>query len=267
MTTRPRHIPVRLLAALAASALALALGLVAGLGAAPAGAHEGDAVITIEAVHPAGMSIHYIVRVTWENDGHPAADATVTATGVAADGTQLTPVALAPADADGRYAGAVEYPAPGSWTVRVTSIDPTGTAEQAQEVTVPPTTEPAEGGTDVTTGPAEGGSEGGSEAGTEGFAPADDDTGASDEQAAGSGSGDDGMPVYLVVAAAVVALIGAATAINIIRRNRPDLTAGDSTPPDRPDAGSATGETSPTEKASGAVSSAKSTPGDTSDDA
>jgi hypothetical protein len=262
MTTRSRPIPVRLLATLVASALALVLGLVAGIGAAPAGAHEGDAVITIEAVHPAGMSIHYIVRVTWENDGHPAADATVTATGVAADGTQLTPVALAPVDSDGRYAGAVEYPAPGSWTVRVTSIDPTGTAEQAQEVTAPPTTEPAEGGTDVTTGPADGGSE----AGSDGFAAADDDTGASGEQAAGSGSDDDGMPVYLMVAAAVVVLIGAATAVNIIRRNRPDLTARDRTAtPGGPGAGSATSDP-PTGTASGAAGPAKSTPGDTSAD-
>ena len=75
------------------------------------------------------------MRVTWANDGHPAADATVTATAVAPDGTQLTPVAAGPADDDGRYAGAVEYPAPGTWTVRITSIDPTGTIEQAEEVT------------------------------------------------------------------------------------------------------------------------------------
>jgi hypothetical protein len=46
----------------------------------PAGAHEGDAIIQVQAAHPAGSSVHFIVMVTWENDGHPAVDATVTAT-------------------------------------------------------------------------------------------------------------------------------------------------------------------------------------------
>ena len=211
MTSRPRHVPIRLLAGVAA---ALAL-LVLGFSASPAGAHEGDAILTIEGVHPAGTQIHYIVRVTWENDGHPAADATVTATAVGADGTQLTPVTLAPVDSDGRFAGVLDYPSPGSWTVRVTSIDPTGSVEQAQEVTPPPTTEVAESGSEVTTGSGDGADD----ATEGGFAPADDGTGASGgDQAAAVGSDDGGMPVYLIVAAAAVVLIGAATAVNIIRR-------------------------------------------------
>jgi hypothetical protein len=228
MTTTCQPIPVRRLArVLAVAALAVVLGLLAGA-PAPAGAHDGDAVIAVEAAHPAGTGVHYIVRVTWQNDGHPAADATVTATAVGTDGTQLTPVTLTASDSDGRYAGVVDFPSPGSWTVRITSIEPTGTLEQAQEVAPPPTTAPAEGGSEVTTGQGETDDGGG-------FAPADDGTGVSDEQAqtGGSGSdsgdggdndGDGGMPIYLAAAALAVVVIGAVTAVNIIRRNRPDLT-------------------------------------------
>ena len=220
MTTIRRPAPLLRLALFVVEAAALALGL--GVGAArPAAAHDGDAVITVEAAHPAGTGIHYIVRVTWQDDGHPAADATVTATGVGPDGTQLTPVTLPPVDDEGRYAGVVEYPSPGAWTVRITSIDPTGSLEQAQEVTAPPTTAPADGGSEVTTGAGEGQAddEGG------GFAAADDGTG--DSEAAfeePQQTDSDGMPVYLVVAAAAVVIIGAVTAVNIIRRNRTDLS-------------------------------------------
>jgi hypothetical protein len=244
MSTRSR--PLRPLAALLGllGAAVLALGLVAG----PAGAHEGDAVLTVE-VHPAGQSIHYIVRVTWANDGHPAADATVTATAVAADGTQLTPVPLAPADADGRYAGAVEYPAPGAWTVRITSINPTGTIEQPQEVIATATTQAP----DVTTGEATDG----------GFAPADDGTGASADESGDSADdaaqapaaddtsdGDDGFPVLLVGAAAAVALIGAVTAVNIIRRTRANPPGGSPTA-EGPPAGDPTAGSSPESAAAG----------------
>ena len=79
----------------------------------PAGAQEGKGIITLEAAHPAGTSVHFIVRVTWENDGHPAADAVVTATAVGSDGTQLTPVTLAPIDEDGRYANPIDFGSPG----------------------------------------------------------------------------------------------------------------------------------------------------------
>lgn len=207
MTARSRFSPLRLLAVLGA---ALMLGL--GFAAPPAAAHDGEAVVVIEDAHPAGTSVHYVVRVTWADDGHPAADATVTATGVGADGTQLTPVPLDPVDGDGRFAGVVEYPAPGSWTVRVTSIEPTGSAEQAQEITAPATDDGA---------PTDGAASSDDDEATAGFAPADDGTGSGDEQAAADGSGDSGMPVYLLVAAAAVVVIGAATAVNIIRRRGP----------------------------------------------
>lgn len=205
MTTAVRPSPVRLLVALAAALLAV------GAWASPAAAHDGEAVVAVEQVHPEGLSVHYVVLVTWADDGHPATDATVTATAVSPDGTQLTPVTLSAVDAEGRYSGVVEFPSPGAWTLRVTSIEPTGAAEQAQDVAaVAPTPPPDEGG------------EATGEAGGD-FAPADDDA---EDAAAGTGDSDDGMPVYLIVAALAVVVIGAATAVNIIRRNRPGAGGG-----------------------------------------
>jgi hypothetical protein len=168
----------------------------------PAGAQEGRGIITLEATHPAGTSVHFIVRVTWEDDGRPAADAVVTATAVGSDGTQLTPVTLAPADDDGRYANAIEFGSPGSWTVRFTSTNPTGTAEVAQTV--------------------EAGGAGGSDSGDSegGFAPADDNTGASGSASSSGDGGDRGMPVWVIVAAAVVAFGGAFLGLRTVRRYR-----------------------------------------------
>jgi hypothetical protein len=172
----------------------------AGLLLGPAAeAQEGRGIITLEAAHPAGTSVHFIVRVTGENDGRPATDAVVTATAVDSDGTQLTPVALAPADNDGRYANAIDFGSPGTWTVRFASVNPTGTAEVTQTVEA---------------GGAGGGDSGDSDGG---FAPADDDTGAS---AAASDSGDGGMPVWIIVAAAVVAFGGAFLGLRTVRRYR-----------------------------------------------
>jgi hypothetical protein len=259
MTTSTRFRPLRSVAALLAllGAAVLGLGPVAG----PAGAHEGDAVLAVE-VHPAGQSIHYIVRVTWANDGHAAVGATVTATALAPDGTQLTPVALAPADDDGRYAGVLEYPAPGMWTLRITSIEPDGTLEQPQEVTATaPTQAP-----DVTTGEATDG----------GFAPADDGTGTSADESgdgtdgaahapaseeAGTDGDDGGFPVLLVVAAAAVVLVGAVIAANIIRRTRATPPAGgpaaggppaEGPPAEGPAAGEASAGAAPESAATGA---------------
>jgi len=197
----------------------------------PAGAHEGDAIIQLQAAHPAGSSVHFIVMVTWENDGHPAVDATVTATALSIAGEQLTPVALAPEGGEGVYGGAVEFPSSGLWTVRFTSIDPDGTLEQVQEVNVAPTTVP-------TTAPAEGDSE--VTVGTEadpGFAPEDDGTGASaaegDQTAADDGS-DDGLPLWLIALAAVVVVGGAIAAVRTMRRSRPDAGEGPGTNGDTP---------------------------------
>lgn len=223
MTPRPFSRLLRLLVVLGATG-----ALVLGAATPPAAAHDGVAIIDFEDAHPAGTSIHYVVRVTWEDDGHAAIGATVTATATNAAGTQLTPVTLAPADEDGRYSGTIEFPSEGSWTVRVTSIDPTGSEEQTQEVTAPATTEaPDDGAVDD-----DGSTDDTAAEAVDGFAPADDGTGPDAEQAASDGGDDGGVPVYLIVAALAVALVGAATAVGIARRKGgagPDSSADGST--------------------------------------
>jgi hypothetical protein len=202
-----------------AATIGVAVGLMAGPLGSPAGAHDGKGIVTVEASHPAGAAaVHYIVRVTWEDDGHPAAEATVTAAAVGGNGTTLTPVTLAPADDDGRYAGVVEYPEAGSWTVRFTSIDPTGTAERSEEIAAPATTGP-DGDPDT----AGDGDDAADADEATGFAPADDGTGSSDEAAAGDD--DDGVPVWLILVALAVVIGGAVTAIGIVRRYRTEAEA------------------------------------------
>lgn len=196
------------LAAVAAALAALGLGT-----APPAAAHEGEAVITVETVEPTDLSVRYVVRVTWENDGHPATGAVVTATAVAPDGTQTTPVTLEQVDDDGRYEGTVEHPAPGAWTVRFTVVEPPGTLEHPVDLAAPtPTTaapapepadEPAdEAATDDAEAPAAAG---------DGEA-----VGEPDESDDGGGSG---MTVALIAAAAVVAIGGAIAAVRVARRS------------------------------------------------
>jgi hypothetical protein len=169
----------------------------------PAGAQQGEGMINLEAAHPAGTSVHYIVRVTWEDDGHPASDSVVTAAARGSDGTELTPVTLAPIDDDGRYANAIDFGSPGSWIVRFTSVDPTATAEVT--ATVEATAVGGDGG------------EGG-------FAPADDDTGAS-AASSSNDAGDSGMPIWLVVAAAVVVFGGAFLGLRTVRRYRTEASS------------------------------------------
>lgn len=135
---RTRTRSLALTGTLLASLLALVAAVIA---ASPAGAHDGDAVFAVEAVEPQpDGAIHYVVRVTWADDGHAALDTTVTATPVAGDGTTQTPVPMTAVDQDGRYEATVAFPNPGAWTIRFTSIDPNGTSEQAQEVAEPTTT-------------------------------------------------------------------------------------------------------------------------------
>jgi hypothetical protein len=192
--------------AVAVAALAAA-GLLLG---PPAGAQQGEGMISLEAAHPAGTSVHFIVRVTWENDGHPATDSVVTATARGSDGTELTPVTLAPIDDEGRYANAIDFGAPGTWMVRFTSSDPTATAE----VTATVEAAAATGG--------DGGD--GGDGGQGGFAPADDDTGASAASSADD-AGDSGMPIWLIVAAAVVVFGGAFLGLRTVRRYRTEASS------------------------------------------
>jgi hypothetical protein len=210
--------------ALAALAALLATAALLLLAAAPrAAAHDGDAIVEVERTDVSGLTVDYVVRVTWADDGHAAVDATVTATAIGSDGAQLTPVALNPIDTDGRYGGAVEMPAAGRWTVRLTSIEPTGTLEVEQQVTAPTTSAPT---TTPPTTAADDATDGGSD---EGGGSASDDEIAADETAAQSDDGDSsGLPVAVIVIAAVVVIGGAVAAVRTIVRTRanPPAAAG-----------------------------------------
>lgn len=111
--------------------------------ASPAAAHEGGGTLTVESAESTDSgSVRYMVRLIWNNDGHPAAaaDTTMTAVPVGADGTAQTPVTLDPVDDDGRFAATVEFSSPGAWTVRFTAITPEATLEVPQQIDPPPTT-------------------------------------------------------------------------------------------------------------------------------
>jgi len=169
----------------------------------PAAAHDGEGAFTVDSAEPAdGTAVHYVVRLTWTNDGHLALDATVTATAVAPDGTPSTPVPLTAVDQDGRYEATVEFPGAGDWTVRFTAVTPPSTLEQPQVVTVATTSTTA---APSTTAPST----------TEAPGPADDS-----EEAAATDAGDsddDGAPVVPI---AIGALAAVAAGVVAVRRRR-----------------------------------------------
>lgn len=151
-TRRLRRVPLTLLIA------TVVLGL-----ATPAAAHEGEGILTVESQEPDGDgAVRYVVRVTWADDGHPALGSTVTATPIAPDGAPQTPVTLEPTDEDGRYATTVTYPAPGDWTVRFTSVTPTGTIEISEAIRSQPTSTTKPLRTTTTAAPDDGNDEPGS---------------------------------------------------------------------------------------------------------
>jgi YtkA-like len=178
------------------------LALVVGAASA-AGAHGGPGVLEVEAAHPTSTGVHYIVALTYENDGDAATGATVTATPISPSGEEGAAATLAPAE-EGTYEGPVDMPDPGQWTVRFESTEPPATLERTATISETTTT------TTPTTG-ADGESEG--------FAPADDGTG--DSAAGDDDSGSDSMPILLIVVAAAVAIGGVVTALRIVARNRP----------------------------------------------
>lgn len=185
-----------------------ALSLVAGATADAQAPAQEEGTVNVEAGHPLGSSIHYVVEVAGA-DGAPAEQATVTATVVGTDGNErgtvtLTPFGATAADGvevddaaaqQGRYEGVVEFTEAGTWTVRFEADRPAGTAETTVEV---------------------------QEAGAAGFAAPDDSAGGGFAPADGvddtSSSGDSGLPVLVIAIAALVAISGLAAALRIVRR-------------------------------------------------
>ncbi|HAS11248.1 MAG TPA: hypothetical protein DCS55_12150 [Acidimicrobiaceae bacterium] len=118
--------------------LVMACAALLALGSPTASAHEGEGIFELQAQEPAdAATVSYAVRLTWANDGHPAFDATVTATPIDPSGTPATPVPMQFEGDDGRYSGTITYPSSGTWTVRFTSVSPSSTMEIVEEVAAP----------------------------------------------------------------------------------------------------------------------------------
>jgi len=126
--------------------------------ASAANAHGDDGSLEIVGADPREpMAVDYRVRLVYLDDGHPAADATVTVVAEGPDGATVAPVPLDAAGEEGVYAGVVHFPAPGAWTVRLTSLSPEASLERSETLApattaTPPTTGPPTTGP-PTTGP------------------------------------------------------------------------------------------------------------------
>lgn len=130
MTTSLR----RLAAAVAATAALF-------VAVAPAAAHEGDGTLEVVAAAPAApLQVSYQVRLTFEADGHPAADATVTVVAERPGVAPTTPQPMTAAGEEGVYTETVTFPDAGDWTVRFTAVTPPATLERTETVAPPPTT-------------------------------------------------------------------------------------------------------------------------------
>jgi hypothetical protein len=159
----------------------------------------------VESATPTATGRDYVVRLTWEGDGHAAVDATITATPVDPAGVPGTPVPMAAVDEDGRYQAEVPMPTAGQWTVRFTSVTPVALVEVQETVEAAITSTTAE--TVATT-----------------VAPSTttaSETTATSATGAGAGDddGDDGGAGWLI-AAVVAAAALAAGAFALIRSSR-----------------------------------------------
>jgi hypothetical protein len=121
----------RTIAALSAAFAALAVLLV--LGAAPASAHSDDGKFEVVSATPAGSSSTITVKLLYTDDD-PVADATVTVAGDNGAGATLTPVTLGAGAAEGEYTGKVDFPAGGTWNLRLTSVKPAAELALTQQI-------------------------------------------------------------------------------------------------------------------------------------
>ena len=201
--------------------LVLIAAAVLALGARPAAAHEGTGTLVLESREPlADGSVRYVVRLVWDDDGHPAVDATVTATGVAADDRTSTPVVFEPVDDDGRYAGTVQPAQANASSVRFTAITPAATLEV--EETAPTTTTAAPTATSTSAVGAEASPTTIAADETEAEAEPDEEAATVDVVGAASPATpadepEDGWGVGSLIAAAVLVVIVAAAGWGIVR--------------------------------------------------
>ncbi|MFI5043570.1 MAG: FixH family protein [Acidimicrobiales bacterium] len=106
-----------------------------------ASAHGDDATAELVAFTPApdGASAQVTVRLTFQNDGDPVGEATVTISGDDAAGRTLTPATLDAGSQPGLFEGTLTLPGPGTWNLRVTSIEPEASLAFTQTVDAAPT--------------------------------------------------------------------------------------------------------------------------------
>lgn len=187
--------------------VALALGLaVLIVGPGSASAHEGEGVLVVESATPTATGRDYVVRLTWEDDGHAAVDATITATPVDPAGAPGTPVPMAAVDQDGRYRAEVPMPTTGQWTVRFTSVTPVALVEVQETVEAAATTSTTAETVATTVAPS-------TTTASETTATSADGAGVGDDD------GEDGGAGWLI-AAVVAAAVLAAGAFALIRSSR-----------------------------------------------
>lgn len=229
-TTAPARRRAR---ALLTAALGLVLGGVLALvGAAPAGAHGGDVVISLGTDGQGGVS----ANLTWKVDGHPVEEAAdVSVTGESAAGETVGPLTLRSAsEGVGWYTSDPGVLADGNWTLTATITHPAEATATAQ-VDVVPLPEPAPREDDDAAA-----QEGGDAAGAEGDAAGADAAGddAAGDDAAGEGTAADGTAtdegstsaLVWVAVAVVAALLLAGGYVVVRRRSRAsgvDEAAGD----------------------------------------
>ncbi|MBM3661696.1 MAG: hypothetical protein FJW94_02210 [Actinobacteria bacterium] len=131
---------------LGAALTVVVIAVVAVVGATTAGAHGGPVQLEVLDVETGPGTVRIEVRLSYTGDGHGVADAAVTVAGEVAGepgGAPLTPVSLEPSGDEGVYAGDIAVPVPGTWSLRVTSAQPTASVALDVEVPVPATTAPA----------------------------------------------------------------------------------------------------------------------------
>ena len=132
---------MRRIPALTALATATMVVLLGGVWVPPAAAHGDAAAISVVSGEPGGDgSVHYRVRVVYENDGDPVPGVVGTAIASAAGVDQPAVPLTAVAGVIGDYEATVALPGPGPWTVRFEATDPE--AVLSVEGVVPSTTMP-----------------------------------------------------------------------------------------------------------------------------
>ena len=141
-----------------AAGLTVIMLVVLGVGSG-ASAHGVEGEMTMTKLEQTGpTTVHVEVGIIYDGDKEPAEDAEVEATVTDADGSAVAPVDLLRVDnRSSLYAADVEVTGPGTWTVEVTSTEPSGVADAlievvAQDAPVPgtePTTDPVETSTSV----------------------------------------------------------------------------------------------------------------------